>query len=152
MRIPNDASPRRRSLLVPIPAVVICAMLITLAAPALADDDATLSDMRNEDGKQIKRQILKSLDEPNLGKQKSREAEEQPWFSGFRVSKKGPIQFRQSLQIGDDEVSLKISGPVVKKQPGLRFELEGLHLGDHPVRMEGYGNVKGGGLRFSVRF
>ena len=92
------------------------------------------------------------LDEPNLGTEKSREVEEEPWFSGFRVSKKGPIQFRQSLQIGDDELSLKISGPVVKKQPGLRFQLEGLRIGDQPVRIEGYGNAKGGALRFGVRF
>jgi len=127
-------------------------MLLTPAAPAYADDDATLSDTRNEDGKELKRQILKSLDEPHLGTDSSAEITDEPWFSGFRVSKKGPLQFRQTLQIGDDEVSVKISGPVIKKQPGLRFQLEGLRIGDHPVRMDGYGNAKGGGLRVSVRF
>ncbi len=92
------------------------------------------------------------IDETDLSAESSGDLSEKPWFTSFRVSKKGPIQYRRTLQIGDDEVSLKISGPVVKKKPGLRFRLEGLNVGDHPVRMEGYGNTKGGGLRFTVRF
>jgi len=124
-------------------------MLITPAAPAYADDGATLN---QEDSKKLKRQILKSFDEPDLSAELSSDSSEEPWFSGFRVSKKGPIQYRQTLQIGDDEVSLKIYGPVIKKKPGLRFKLEGLHIGDHPVRLEGFGNTKEGGFRFSVRF
>ena len=56
------------------------------------------------------------------------------------------------IEFGGDEVLLKIYGPVVKKKPGLRFQLEGLRIGDHPVRMEGFGNVKEGGLRFTIRF
>jgi hypothetical protein len=123
-------------------------MLITPAAPAYAGDDATHA----QDEKKMKRQILKSLDEPEFDTESPGDFSEKPWFSGFRVSKKGPIQYRRTLQIGDDEVSLKIYGPVVKKKPGLRFQLEGLHIGDHPVRMEGYGNTKGGGIRLNVRF
>jgi hypothetical protein len=123
-------------------------MLITPAATAYADDDAA----HTQDEKKMKRQILKSLDEPDLELGLSGDFDEEPWFSGFRVSKKGPIQYRQTLEIGGDEVSLKIYGPVVKKKPGLRFQLEGLHIGEHPVRMEGYGNTKGGGLRFNIRF
>jgi hypothetical protein len=123
-------------------------MLITPAAPAYAGDDAPHA----QDEKKMKRQILKSLDEPEFDTESSGDFSEKPWFSGFRVSKKGPIQYRRTLQIGDDEVSLKIYGPVVKKKPGLRFQLEGLHIGDHPFRMEGYGNTKGGGIRLNVRF
>jgi hypothetical protein len=123
-------------------------MLIIPAAPAYSDNDATL----DRDTKTLKRQILESLDEPDLSETSSSDLSEEPWFSGFRVSKKGPIQYRQTLQIGDDEVSLKIYGPIVKKNPGLRFKLEGLHIGDHRVRMEGFGNTKGGGFRFTVRF
>jgi hypothetical protein len=123
-------------------------MLITPVAPAYADDDATL----NQDSKKLKRQILKSFDEPDLSAKSSSDSSEEPWFSGFRVSKKGPIQYRQTLQIGDDEVLLKIYGPVIKKKPGLRFKLEGLNIGDHPVRVEGFGNTKEGGFRFTVRF
>ncbi len=148
MRFTTDSSPLRQSLTAPIKALLVSAMLIIPASPAYADDDAIL----NQDSKKLKRQILKSLDEPDLSPEASSGFSEEPWFSGFRVSKKGPIQYRQTLQIGDDEVSLKIYGPVIKKKPGLRFQLEGLHIGDHPVRLEGFGNTKEGGFRFSVRF
>ena len=147
MRFTKDSSPLRKSLTAPIKALLVSAMLITPAAPAYADDDAKL-----DQDKKLKRQILKSLDEPDLSAESSSDFSEEPWYSGFRVSKKGPIQYRQTLQIGDDEVSLKIYGPVIKKKPGLRFKLEGLHIGDYPVRVEGFGNVKEGGLRFTVRF
>ncbi len=148
MRFTADSSPFRKSLTTPIKALLVSAMLIVPAAPAYADDEAIL----NQDSKKLKRQILKSLDEPDLSPEASSDFSEEPWFSGFRVSKKGPIQYRQTFQIGDDEVSLKIYGPVIKKKPGLRFQLEGLNIGDHPVRLEGFGNTKEGGFRFSIRF
>jgi hypothetical protein len=148
MRFRTDSSPLRKALAAPIRTLLVSAMLITPAATAYADDDTT----SDQDMKKMKRQILKSLDEPDLSQKSSSDLSEEPWFSGFRVSKKGPIQYRQTLQIGDDEVSLKIYGPVVKSNPGLRFKLEGLHIGDNPVRMEGFGNTKGGGFRFTVRF
>jgi len=146
MYFTKDSSPLRKSLTALIKALLVSAMLIIPTASA--DDDATL----DQDTKILKRQILESLDEPDLSVKSSSDFSEKPWFSGFRVSKKGPIQYRQTLQIGDDEVSLKIYGPVVKKKPGLRFQLEGLHIGDHSVRMEGFGNTKEGGFRFTVRF
>ncbi len=146
MRFIKDASQLRKSLTAPIKALLVSAMLIIPAAPAYADDDAT------QDAKKLRRQILESLDESDLIAESSSDFSREPWFSGFRVSKKGPIQFRQTLDIGGDEVLLKIYGPVVKKKPGLRFQLEGLRIGDHPVRMEGFGNVKEGGLRFTIRF
>jgi hypothetical protein len=148
MRFTKDSSPLRKSLTAPIKTLLVSAMLIIPTAPAYADDDATV----DQDTKKLKRQILESLDEPDLSVKSSSDFSEKPWFSGFRVSKKGPIQYRQTLQIGDDEVLLKIYGPVIKKKPGLRFQLEGLNIGDHPVRMEGFGNTKEGGFRFTVRF
>jgi len=148
MRYAKDSSPLKTSLTAPIKALLISAMLIMPAAPAYADDDATM----NHDGKKLKRQILKSLDESELSPEYSRDGSEQPWFSNFRISKKGPIQFRKNLEIGGDEVSLKIYGPVIKKKPGLRFKVEGLRIGENPVRVEGYGNTKEGGVRFTVRF
>jgi hypothetical protein len=148
MRLTKDSSPLTKSLTAPIKALLVSAMLIIPVAPAYAADDAT----PDQDAKKLKRQILESLDEPDLGSKSSSDFPEEPWFSGFRVSKKGPIQYRRTLQIGDDEVSLKIYGPVVRKKPGLRFKLEGLRIGEHPVRMEGFGNTKEGGFRFTVRF
>ena len=148
MRSTTDASPLWKSLVAPVKALLVSAMLITPAANAYADND----DTPIQDAKNLKRHILESLDEPDLIPESSSDYSEEPWFSAFRISKKGPIQYRQTLQIGDDEVSLKIYGPIIKKKPGLRFQLEGLHIGDHPVRVEGFGNVKEGGLRFTVRF
>ncbi len=146
MRFIKNASQLRKSLTAPIKALLVSAMLITMAAPAYAEDDAT------HDAKKLRRQILESLDETDLSAESSGDLSEKPWFTSFRVSKKGPIQFRRTLQIGGDEVLLKIYGPVTKKKPGLRFQLEGLRVGDHPVKVEGFGNVKEGGLRFTVRF
>jgi hypothetical protein len=148
MRFTADSSPLRKLLIEPIKALLVSAMLIIPVTTAFADDDAT----PNQDTKKLKRQILESLDEPDLDLKSSSEYPEEPWFSGFRLSKKGPIQYRQTLQIGDDEVSLKIYGPIIKKKPGLRFKMEGLHIGDHPVGVEGFGNVKEGGIRFTIRF
>jgi hypothetical protein len=56
------------------------------------------------------------------------------------------------FQIGQDEVSLRIYGPVVRKRPGLRFKLEGLRVGDHPVDVEGFGNMREAGCRFTIRY
>jgi hypothetical protein len=148
MRYVKDSSPLRKSLTAPIKALLISAMLIMPAAPAYADDETTL----NHDGKKLKRQILKSLDESELSPEFSGDGSDEPWFSNFRISKKGPIQYRKTLEIGGDEVSLKIYGPVIKKKPGLRFKVEGLRIGENPVRVEGYGNTKEGGVRFTVRF
>ena len=145
MRFATDSSPLRKSLTASIKALLVSAMLITPAATAYADNDA----IPNQDAKKLKRQILESLDEPDLG---ADGFSEEPWFSGFRISKKGPIQYRQTLRFGDDEVSFKIYAPIVKKKPGLRFKVEGLHLGEHPVRVEGFGNTKGGRVRFTIRF
>ena len=148
MRFIKDSSPLKKYPTAPIKALLISAMLILPAAPAYADDDTTL----NHDGKKLKRQILKSLDESELSPEFSGDGSEEPWFSNFRISKKGPIQFKKTLEIGGDEVLLKIYGPVIKKKPGLRFKVEGLRIGENPVRVEGYGNVKEGGIRFTVRF
>jgi len=148
MRFINGSSSLSRSLTEPITTLLIGAILIVPAATAYADEDATL----NPDPQKIKRQILASLDDPDFESELTRDSADDPWFTGFRLSKKGPVQFRQTLQIGDDEVLIKLYGPVVRKKPGLRFKVEGLRIGDHPVNVEGFGSVKEAGFRFTVRY
>ena len=93
-----------------------------------------------------------SLDDLNFTPNSPSDSSEKPSDNGFRFSKKGAIQYRRTLQLGGDELSIKFDGPVVKRSPGLRFRVEGLRVGDRPVRVEGFGNVKGGGLSVTVRF
>jgi hypothetical protein len=145
MRFTQDSSPLTKKLTDPIKVLFLGAILITPAATAYAEED--LSSDQNE--RTIKRVIIASLDDPELTLESP---EESSWITGFRISKKGPIQFRRTLQIGDDEVLIKLYGPVVRKNPGLRFKIQGLRIGDNPVNMEGYGNTKGGFFRFTIRY
>ncbi|MBW2494293.1 MAG: hypothetical protein JRE43_06045 [Deltaproteobacteria bacterium] len=145
MQFTKDSSPLTKTLTDPILALFLSAILITPAATAYADEE--ISPEQND--KKIKRVILASLDDPELAVDSP---DESSWIAGFRVSKKGPIQFRRTLQIGDDEVLFKLYGPLVKKKPGMRFKVQGLRFGDNPVNIEGYGNTKGGGVRFSIRY
>jgi hypothetical protein len=145
MRFTKDSSPLTKTLTDPIKALFLSAILITPAATAYADED--LSPDQNE--QKIQRVIIASLDDPELALES---LDESSWITGFRISKKGPIQFRRTFLIGDDEVLVKIYGPVVKRNPGVRFKVQGLRFGDNPVNIEGYGNTKGGGFRFSIRY
>jgi len=148
MRFTKDSSPIRKSLTEPIKALFLGAILISPIANAHASEDA----VPDPDAQKLKRQILASLDNPELALKSPSDSDEGPWMAGFRFSKKGPIQFRRTLQIGDDEVLIKLYGPVVRKKPGLRFKVEGLRIGEHPVNVEGFGNVKEGGVRFTIRY
>ncbi len=180
MRLMTDSLPVTAILIAPlrtsISSLLVGAMLITTVPAAYADkgtpskqdatnldQESTLLDQESKkrkqdskkakrDSKKLKRQILASLDDPELGLKATGESPEARDGSGFRISKKGPIQYRHTFQIGNDEVLFKFYGPVVKKKPGLRFRVEGLRIGDHPVRVDGFGNVKEGGLRFTVQF
>ena len=145
MRFTKDSSPRRKPLTDPIKALFLSAILITPAATAYAEED--LSSDQNE--RTIKRVIIASLDDPELTLES---LDESSWITGFRISKKGPIQFRRTFLVGADEVLVKLYGPVVKRKPGVRFKVQGLRFGDNPVNIEGYGNTKGGGFRFSIRY
>lgn len=145
MRFTKDSSPLTKSLTDPLKVLFLSAILITPAAIAYADEEVD----PDQNDQKIKRVILASLDHPELALES---LDESSWVTGFRVSKKGPVQFRRTLQIGDDEVLIKLYGPLVKKKPGLRFKVQGLRFGDNPVNMEGYANTKGGGFRFSIRY
>ena len=145
MRFTKDSSPLTKTLTDPIKALFLSAILITPAATTYAEEDLSLD--QNE--QKIKRVIIASLDDPELTLESP---DESSWITGFRISKKGPIQFRRTFLIGDDEVLVKLYGPVVKRKPGVRFKVQGLRLGDNPVNIEGYGNTKGGGFRFSIRY
>jgi hypothetical protein len=152
MRFTRHSSPFKKSQTQSITTLLVGAMLITPIAAAYvahADDD-TPPRIGSE---KLKRQILASLDDPTPPAPPSQsDSEKTPADQGFRFSKKGPIQYRQSFQIGDDNVLLKLYGPVVRKKPGLRFRVEGFDIDDHPVDIEGFGNTKGGGCRFTIRF
>lgn len=148
MRFRTDSSPLKRSLSTPIKSLLIGALLLAPVATAYAAEDAP----SYQASKKLKRQILASLDDPDLTPNAPSDSPQEPWSSGFRLSKRGPIQYRRILQIGDDEVSIKLNGPMVKKNPGLRFRVEGLRVGDHPVQLEGFGNAKEAALRFTIRF
>ena len=148
MRFTTGSSQLKTSLSETIKALVISAMLITPIATAHAADDAP----PNQDSEKLKRQILMSLDDLDFIRNSPSNSAEKPSDNGFQFSKKGAIQYRRTLQLGDDELSIRFDGPVVKMSPGLRFRVEGLRVGDHPVHVEGFGNVKGGGLSVTVRF
>ncbi len=148
MRIRTDSSPLKKSLTTPIKALLVGAMLLTPLATAYAGEDA----QSHHDSEKLKRQILASLDHPELVLKSTNDSSQEASGNGFRLSKKGPIQYRRTLQIGDDEVSFRLYGPMVKKHPGLRFRVDGLRFGGHSVQLEGFGNTKAGALRFTIRF
>ena len=180
MYIMTDSSPVKAVFIAPLKrslrSLIVGAMLITPVSAAYALEDTPPnqdsenldqdsekpnqdsenpkedSKKLNRDSKKLKRQILASLDDPEFGLKPPSDEPQEPDGNGFRISKKGPIQYRRTLQLGDDEVLLKIYGPVAKKKPGLRFRIEGLRVGDHPIQVDGFGNAKAGGLRFTVQF
>ncbi len=148
MRFRTDSSPLKKSLTTPIKALLVGAMLLTPLATAYAGED----DRSKHHSEKLKRQILASLDHPELVLKSPNDSSQEASGNGFRLSKKGPIQYRRTLQIGGDEVSIKLYGPVVKKKLGLRFRVKGFRVGDHSVELEGFGNTKAGALRFTIRF
>ena len=70
----------------------------------------------------------------------------------FHLSKKRGLVYRQKLLLGDQDVRLKIYGPLVKKKPGLGIELEGLAIGDHSADIKAFGNTKRGSIMVEVKF
>jgi hypothetical protein len=94
--------------------------------------------------KLLTRQVLLSMDQAPR-----REA---PFTSRFRVSKKRGLEYRQQLHLADQNVGLKVYGPVVKKSPGLGVELEGLAIGDHSFDVRAYGSVKRQGIKVEFKF
>ena len=94
--------------------------------------------------KLLTREVLLSMD-----KAPKREA---PFSSRFRVSKKRGLEYNQQLHLADQNVGLKIYGPVVKKSPGMGVEVEGLAIGDHSVDIKAYGSVKRQGFKVEVKF
>ncbi|HXV35764.1 MAG TPA: hypothetical protein VEC18_01370 [Myxococcota bacterium] len=147
MRTTTSSPPRNAHAALPIGALLIGAMLLAPLDGAYAGDD----EASREDPEKLKRQILASLDRPDLPPI-TPDSNEEKTSDGFHIGKKGPVRYEHTLQFGDDELSIKLYGPMVKKHPGLRFRVEGLHIGDVPVNIEGFGNTKQGGIRFSVRF
>ena len=70
----------------------------------------------------------------------------------FRVNLKRGLEYRQDLTLGDQRVRLKLYGPIVKGNPGLRLKLNGLKLRDREVEIEAFGNPEKGGLEVKIEF
>ncbi len=148
MRFTTGSSPLKNSLSQPFKALLIGTMLITPIATAHAAEDVPT----NQESEKLKRQILLSLDDPDFFPNSPSGSTQEPTGNGFRFGTKGLIQYRRTFQIGDDEISIKLYGPSMRKNLGLRFRVEGLRVGDHPIHVEAFGYVKEGGLRVTVRF
>jgi hypothetical protein len=72
--------------------------------------------------------------------------------ASLHLSKKRGLVYRQQLRLGDQNVGLRIYGPLVKKKPGMGTELEGLAIGDRPVDINAFGNTKRGRIVLEVKF
>jgi len=145
---PNSAS---------IEALLITAMLVLAAEVALADD-ATSSEELNDfsrvsesalavrgSGNSLRAQeVLINMDDP--------ESNEVAFLDRFHFTEKFRVEYRQKLQLGEQDVSLKLYGPLVKERPGLALKLTGIWLGDLPVEVMGYGNIKKQAITFEIKF
>lgn len=72
--------------------------------------------------------------------------------ASLHLSKKRGLVYRQRLRLGDQDVGLRIYGPLVKKKPGMGIEIEGLAIGDHSVDIRAFGNTKRGRIMAEVKF
>jgi hypothetical protein len=70
----------------------------------------------------------------------------------FRINLKRGLEYRQKFSVGPQQLRLKVYGPIVKGNPGLRLKLDGLMLRDLPVEIEAFGNPEKGGLEFKIDF
>jgi hypothetical protein len=150
---------------VPLRGLLIGALLV-LPMAASADDPAPDENPR----KLLTREVLLSMDEVprrevpfrnrfHLSKGRGLVYRQQIRLSGqedvgpsFQLSKKRGLVYRQQLRLGDQDVGLKVYGPVVKKKPGMGIELEGLAIGDHSVDIKAFGNTKRQALTVEVKF
>ena len=139
---PNSAS---------IEALLIIVLLVFAAEAAMADDETSskvLSDSSLVIGDSAKslraREILTKMDDP--------ESNEVPFLDRFHLTEKFRVEYRQQFMRGDQKVSLKLYGPLVKKRPGIGIKVVGLSLRDHPVEIKGYGNTKKQLINFTILF
>ncbi len=70
----------------------------------------------------------------------------------FRINLKHGLGYRQQFSVGEQRLKLKLYGPIVKGNPGLRLKLTGLEVHDKPVEIKAFGNPEKGGFEFKIDF
>jgi hypothetical protein len=149
----------------PLKGLLICALLVAPTA-ASAGDPAPEDKTR----KLLTREVLLSMDEVprrevpfrnrfHFSKEQGlvyrkevRLAGQEEVGASLHLSKKRGLLYRQQLRLGDQDVGLRIYGPLVKKKPGMGIQLEGLAIGDRPVDINAFGNTKRGRIVLEVKF
>jgi hypothetical protein len=116
-----------------------------------------LSDRKLSEGPRTERLAVAVPNSPNSTAPKSilanlKEAKATSFSQRFHFTKKGRVVYHHQFQAGDQNISLKLSGPFAKKKPGLGIKVMGLVLGGHPVEIRGYGNTKKQAINFKIRF
>jgi hypothetical protein len=145
---PNSAS---------VEALLITALLVVATEAALADDAISSEELNDfsrvdepalavrESAKSLRAQgALMNMDGP--------ESNGVPFLDRFHLSEKFRVEYRQQFQMGEQDVSLKLYGPLVKERPGLALKLTGIWLGGLPVEVMGYGNIKKQAITFEIKF
>ncbi len=73
------------------------------------------------------------------------------WRDHFALRLRG-IEYRDEFVFHRQHLRLRISGPVVKGNPGLRVELRGWEWRGTTARFSAYGSAKRQGFRFAIEF
>lgn len=121
----------------------IGALLMTPGA-AIAADDAEAE--TQPETRRAERVILAGLDAIPP------ETESEPFYTRFHLSHKRGVEYRQTIPMGEQKLSLKLYGPVVKKKMGLGLRLRGLRVADHALSLKAYGSRKKQGLKIEIEF
>ncbi len=124
--------------------ILVGALLQTTGGIAVADETDLIDGTDTQKRKTVTREILASMDDPKLSEKSFRDR--------FKLHKKSGVIYRQSLSMGKSQLSLQLSGPLVKRKPGLKIQLRGMQIGGHEVIVKGYGTPKKQRIGFEMRF
>ncbi len=119
---------------------LIGALLVMPGTAATAGSDGVFEESRDTSS----REILLSFG--------SDDPPESSFRDHIRFSKKRGIEYNRVITTDEQTLFLRLYGPVIKKKPGLGFELKGLEVGDFKVRVKGYGSTKKANLAVRVTF
>jgi hypothetical protein len=70
----------------------------------------------------------------------------------FRFTLKRGVEYRQKFQVREQDLQLKVWGPIVGDNPGLGIALDGLRVEQSRVRIKAYGSTDKSGLQIDVEF
>ena len=73
------------------------------------------------------------------------------WRDHFALRLRG-LEYRDEFVFRHQNLRFRISGPIVKGNPGLRFELRGWEWRGTTARFSAYGNAKRQGFKFAIEF